>query len=249
MIPTSLLSGVLELIALLGSTLRSPGAASGMRLSWTYCDRSLCPPKSAPGARAGTSASESAKTLPATVAPATLVEAAVRNLLRDKPPRSEGFATVSRLDVMRSSPFGLTASARSGRLRRDRLECGRHRSHVRRDGLPESMPLGKPARVVVGQPNLARCVLINERFQRQIYPYRLVSLHQRCAALGVAEDEELGRPQRQADRGGSGRVVDSGEHGHAKRFDFGLQPIHGLLRTEVARYSRQTTRRHDQPSA
>src|SRR5258708_2122288 len=114
MIPTSLLSGVLELIALLGSTLRSPGAASGMRLSWTYCDRSLCPPKSAPGARAGTSASESAKTLPATVAPATLVEAAVRNLLRDKPPRSEGFATVSRLDATRSD-FGLQPI--NGRLR------------------------------------------------------------------------------------------------------------------------------------
>src|SRR5882724_4544117 len=56
MAATSLFSGVLELIASLGSTLRTPRPASGIRLIWTYCDRSLCPPKGAPGARAGTSA-------------------------------------------------------------------------------------------------------------------------------------------------------------------------------------------------
>ena len=43
MTPTSLFSGVLELIASLGSTLRTPGPASGIRLIWTYFDRSLRP--------------------------------------------------------------------------------------------------------------------------------------------------------------------------------------------------------------
>src|SRR5262245_51581206 len=84
MLPNSLSSGAFELIASLGSTWRWPGPASGIRAILTYFDRSLCPPRSAPGSRGGTSARVSAAASLAMMLPARLVEAAIKRL-RDRP--------------------------------------------------------------------------------------------------------------------------------------------------------------------
>jgi len=103
--PTSLSSGAFELIALLGSTLRCPGPASGIRLISTYFDRSLCPLRSAPTSRGGTSASVSAAARAVTTVPAMPADAAVSNLLRDTAFLPNGPDTLSSLDVMLPSPF------------------------------------------------------------------------------------------------------------------------------------------------
>src|SRR6516165_10466713 len=84
MLPTSLSSGALELIASPGSTLRFPGPASGIRPSLTNFERSLCAPRSAPGSRGGTSASVSAATGPATTAPARPVDDVMMKRRRDR---------------------------------------------------------------------------------------------------------------------------------------------------------------------
>src|SRR5258708_5896805 len=97
-----------------GSTLRFPGPASGIRLIWTYFDRSLCPPRSAPGSRGGTSASVSAAARPATTVPAMPVDAAVRNRLRDTASRPD--RTISFVDVMLSSPLHQQSLDRYGAL-------------------------------------------------------------------------------------------------------------------------------------
>src|ERR1700730_471000 len=92
-------------MASLGSTLRFPGVASGIRLIWTYFDRSLCPLRSAPGSRGGTSASVSATARPVTTVPATPADATVRNFLREKASSPDGSVRVSFLDVMRPAPL------------------------------------------------------------------------------------------------------------------------------------------------
>src|ERR1043166_9202740 len=56
MLPNSLSSGVFELMASPGSTLRLPGPASGMRAILTNFERALVAPRSLPTSRAGTSA-------------------------------------------------------------------------------------------------------------------------------------------------------------------------------------------------
>jgi hypothetical protein len=89
----------------LGSTLRSPGPASGIRLIWTYFDRSLRPLRGAPASRGGTSASVSAAARPVTTVPAMPADAAVRNLLRDTASLPNGPGTLSSLDVMLPSPL------------------------------------------------------------------------------------------------------------------------------------------------
>src|SRR5271165_5779174 len=121
MVPTNLSSGVSELMATLGSTLCVPGPPPGTRLRLTYFDRSLSPPKGAPGSRGGTSASESPSARPATANPATPVEAAARSLLRERPSLLEG--CVSFLDIMppphragRRAPHALRVEVRLSEL-------------------------------------------------------------------------------------------------------------------------------------
>src|SRR3989442_13347292 len=60
------------------------------------------------------------------------------------------------------------------------------------------MTLFKPARIVIGKPGFARCVLPDEHFQRQINANRLIGLHQRSAAARVAEENDFGWSQRQS---------------------------------------------------
>jgi hypothetical protein len=64
----------------------------------------LRPLSGAPGSRAGTSASESAKAPPPTVEPAMPVEAAAKNIRRETPRLSEISAVASVLNVIRSAP-------------------------------------------------------------------------------------------------------------------------------------------------
>src|SRR5262245_14526562 len=98
MLPKSLSIGVFELIASLGSTLRLPGPASGMREILTYFDRSLCPPRSAPTSRGGTSARVSAAARSATMLPARPVDAAMK-FLRDRPLRPR-LAVLSSTEIL-----------------------------------------------------------------------------------------------------------------------------------------------------
>ncbi len=76
-------------------------------------------------------------------------------------------------------------------------------------------PAGDPARIVNGEPDLAGGVLIDQSLQGQVEADRLAFLHERRAGLGGAEDEQLGRPLRHSDCGGSRGMVDPREHGHA----------------------------------
>src|SRR6266436_9259815 len=115
MMPTSLSSGVFELIARLGSTLRLPGVASGMRLSCSYFDRSLRAPRGAPTSRAGTSASESATARPA-AAVAPIPAEVVRNLLRETDSVRVGAGSLPFSWIMRHllGPHHLVAASRIG---------------------------------------------------------------------------------------------------------------------------------------
>src|SRR5215831_6093428 len=95
------------------------------------------------------------------------------------------FSSESRVTLAGGPSHEIAEAARHGVDRR--LGCGR-----------QSVALREPARLVIGQPNLAIRILPDQRLQWQVDADGLVGLHQRRARLGVAEHEHLGRPQRQA---------------------------------------------------
>ena len=96
-------------------------------------------------------------------------------------------------------------------------------------GAGHAVARGEPGGVVVAEPDRAVGILERQRLQRQVDPDRLPRLHQRRAALGVAENQKLGRPQRQARLVGALGVIDAREHLHALRGHVGREPVDGVL--------------------
>jgi hypothetical protein len=88
-------------------------------------------------------------------------------------------------------------------------------------------------------------ILPDQDFERQVDADGLDRLHQRRAALGVAEDQKIGRVQGQTCCGGAGRMVDMCEYGKAFAFNFGFEPIHRFHRPVTAAYGYQPVRGHD----
>src|SRR5229473_309274 len=73
------------------------------------------------------------------------------------------------------------------------------------------MALRKEGRIVIAEPDLALSVLPYECLEWKIDTDGLSTFHKRGAALGISEDEHLGRPQRLADSCGTGGVVNARE--------------------------------------
>ena len=108
---------------------------------------------------------------------------------------------------------------------------------------------GRSSADVGGEPHPAGGVLVDQRLEGQIDADFLVGLHERRAGLRATEYEKLRRPQRHSCRGGSGVVIDAGENGHALGPYLGLERVHRFLRSEGARNSLQSVRRHDTSSS
>src|SRR5690349_8249062 len=60
----------------------------------------------------------------------------------------------------------------------------------------------------------------------------------------MAEDQKIGRPQRQAHRGCARRVINPGKNRHAAGAHLGLEPVHRLIRPVAAAYRDQAVRGH-----
>ena len=91
-----------------------------------------------------------------------------------------------------------------------------------------------PARFVIRKPCCAGCIFPDERLQWQIDSNCLHRLHQRRAAAGVAENDELSRRQFQPSFRRACGMIDSGEDLHALEANLCFQSLHRLLWTEVA---------------
>ena len=72
-------------------------------------------------------------------------------------------------------------------------------------------------------------VLPRERFERQVDTCRLRAFHQRRAALGIAEYQQLRGAQILADLLCPGGVVHAQEHVEPTRFGSGLEAVRGRL--------------------
>ena len=91
-------------------------------------------------------------------------------------------------------------------------QTGQRLDEIRHHGaISGGVPLGKPSRVVVAEPDLPAGVLPDQRLEWQVDARGLLADHQRRAALRIAEDEDFGRTQGLADGGGAGGVVDARE--------------------------------------
>jgi len=64
------------------------------------------------------------------------------------------------------------------------------------------------------------------------------------AGLGVAEEQQLGRRQSEADLRRPRRMIDAGEDGHALGPDRRLEPVHRVLWAETARQRDQSLGSH-----
>src|ERR1700733_8784821 len=104
----------------------------------------------------------------------------------------------------------------------------------------DAMPLRQPVRIVVGNPRLPGGVLPDQDLEGQIDADGLLRLHQRRAAFGVAEDQEIGRVEAQTDRSGAGRMIDMGEFCQALAFYLRLEPVHRFHWPVLARYGYQS---------
>ena len=91
------------------------------------------------------------------------------------------------------------------------------------------MSLLKIRGVIVRQPNLAVCVLPDQRLQRQIDRSRRRGLHQRRPAFGTAEDQQLRWPHRKADLRRLAAVVDQGEDHDALLLQEKLESLRRLV--------------------
>src|ERR1019366_291981 len=87
----------------------------------------------------------------------------------------------------------------------------------------DAMPLLKIFGRVVGKPDFALRVLPGERLQRKIDGDTRGSDHQRRAAFGIAEDQELRGTHREAGLGSFAAVIDERENCDAFFFENGLQ--------------------------
>src|ERR1700688_2301977 len=81
---------------------------------------------------------------------------------------------------------------------------------------------------MVGEPDLALLVLPRQSFQRQIDRQSRRSDHQRGAALGAAEDQELRGPHLEASLFSLTAVIDEGEDRNIFLFENRLQPRQSL---------------------
>jgi hypothetical protein len=118
----------------------------------------------------------------------------------------------------------------------------RGRGGLRR--LAGAVTAGEIGRIVVRQPGRALLVLPDQRLQRQVDADGLRLLHQRRAALGVAEDEQISRPQIHADGGSACGVIDMGKHGEALGLHLGLEPLHRVRGSKTALDGDESVRGH-----
>src|SRR2546427_5213495 len=91
------------------------------------------------------------------------------------------------------------------------------------------MALRKEFEVVVAEPGLALGVLPYQSLERKIDTYGLSTFHERCAALGIAKDEHLGRPKRLANFCGTGGMVNAREDTQPALLGVFFEPVHRFL--------------------
>src|ERR1700682_2935412 len=98
----------------------------------------------------------------------------------------------------------------------------------------EAVSLDDPARFVIRNPSFAGCILPDECLQWQVDSDCPRGLHQRRAAAGVTEDDEVGWRQRQSHVRRSRGGINSGKDCHPVRANLCLQSVHRLFWTELA---------------
>src|SRR5258708_36615208 len=115
------------------------------------------------------------------------------------------------------------AEALAGRRCRSRHRIQRA-SHDTDRWLGSAQPVAfrKPGRIIVGKPSLAGLILPDQRLQRQVAPDRLNRLYQRAFALGIAEDQNPGRPHQPPNRALPCGLTPTGNNGDALVLPLGL---------------------------
>src|ERR1700716_1268954 len=119
----------------------------------------------------------------------------------------------------------------------NRFQCGCHSVDCRVVRTVQAVAARKKCRIVVGQPSGARRVLPDHSLEWKIDAERLSRLHQRCAGLCIAEDQEFCWPQRQPDGSRARGVINMGKDRHSPGPDLGLEPVHRFLRS-IATFDR-----------
>ena len=106
------------------------------------------------------------------------------------------------------------------------------------------MTRADPARVGIGDPDLAVGIFPGERLHGEVDPADLVLLHQGSAGIRIAENQELGRPERETCPGGPGAVVDAGEDREPRGLDDGDQGVDRIADGAAAEDSVQSMLDH-----
>jgi hypothetical protein len=111
-------------------------------------------------------------------------------------------------------------------------EAGERLAQVGDDGtLWYPVSFAKVVGVIVAKPNLGSRILPHQCFEWKIDAHSLRALHEGCAALRVAEDDDLGWPQRLAYLCCTRSVIYPRKHVQPTLLDQILESIHGFLRT------------------
>src|SRR5262245_7094980 len=113
----------------------------------------------------------------------------------------------------------------------DRVQCRCDCTDFRVVGTVQSVASCNKSGVIVRQARYAGLVLPHQSLQWQIDAQSLSCLHQWCAGLGIAKDQEFRRPQRQSDCSCARSVVNMGVDGQSPCPNLGLEPVHRFLRS------------------